>query len=370
MRVLTILNSLDIGGIEKTLLSCMPYLKEQGVKVDICCFQRNGKLEEYFIEYGAEIFYLKKSGSIFFDSFQLLKILNKNEYSVVHSRLSYTSGGFGIACQLKSVPFYISIHNEFASTLISWDKKKILKDVRKVYLKLHKEITLLTSKLIIGHSNSNLDRNFKNWKNNQKFKVIHNGVDFKKLNTKHVFKYEKRDFVIIHIGSFRYQKNHLFLIDSFFKLNPKENNYKLYLIGGGERKDEILKRIQLYDLTDHIILVGIVENIGKYLKEAHMFYFPSLFEGLANVLMEAQYLGLSICASRIKPHYESVYHIYHDYFFNPEDIEESVASLKKMILRTKKDDFKETKVKAKDFVVQNFSIEKMAKKLIEIYKDS
>src|SRR5690554_3892263 len=211
MKILTILNSLDVGGIEKTLLSCMKHFDQTEVKIDVCCFTKGGALEVEFSNYGANIFYIRKTGSTIYDAIQLYKILRDQSYDIVHSRLSYTSAGFALAAKMKGIPFYLSIHNEFASTMINWKDKPVLNLLRKSYLLWHKVITLRLSTLIIGHSKANLDRNYKNWEEDKKFTVVYNGVDFEKLNNfNNALSYDM--FTIIHIGSFRYQKNHLFLI--------------------------------------------------------------------------------------------------------------------------------------------------------------
>lgn len=369
IKVLTILNSLDVGGIEKTLLSCMDYFGENQVQVDICCFERSGKLEKKFLAYGVRIFYLKKTGSTLFDAIQLSKILNKHPYHVVHSRLSYTSAGFAIAARLNSIPFFLSIHNEFAATLITWKHNIALAPIRAVYLKWHKYITLKLSKKIIGHSKANLDRNYKNWKSNSQFVVVYNGVDYNKLSaTGNSIVYDC--FTMVHIGSFRYQKNHLFLIDCFKELNPQANHYKLVLIGDGGLREEIIRRIEGYGLKEHVLLLGVVEDIGQYMKNANLFIFPSLFEGFANVLIEAQFMELPICASDIKPHYESVYSPYHPYFLNPVEKDQAVRSLRKIIEEIQQNSFASITHEAKDFVIDNFSIQKMSHKLVELYRSN
>ena len=94
MKVLTVVNSLDIGGIEKTLLSCVPFLKSKGIKVIVCVYNKDGTLEKEFVKLGVEILKIKKTKSILLDLFQTYSLLKKHQIDIVHSRFGFSSGGF------------------------------------------------------------------------------------------------------------------------------------------------------------------------------------------------------------------------------------------------------------------------------------
>lgn len=378
MKVLTLLHSLSIGGIEKTLFHCLPELQKENIEMTICCFKKGGNLEDDFKLKGVNIVYIKKTGSFFMDFIQLFLIAQKNNFDIIHSRLSYTSGGFALACKLLNIPFLVSIHNEFPATLISWTKKPLLAKIRKYYLRMHKFLTKKYASLIVGHSRSNLDRNFPDWKNSKQFTVLYNGVDFEYLTKKqdvimddfaksYVEKLGDNAFKIIHIGTFKEQKNHLFMLESFSMLNPIINNYHLILLGDGELRKQIEDSVQNLGLQNNVHLIGFSKNVGTWLKQSDLFFFPSIFEGFANVIIEAQYLELPICASRIKPHFESVHNYYHKYFFSPIDNKECVLKLTEII-----NDIQEGKTgnktsEIKQNMNERFSINQMAKNLISIY---
>src|SRR5699024_2366303 len=113
------------------------------------------------------------------------------------------------------------------------------------------------STFIIGHSQANLDANYPYWKNEAKYKIVYNGVDYEKLSFSLSNKVLVNDKLIItHIGSFRHQKNHLFLIECFKLLQPLKNNLKLILIGDGPLRKEIMKSIDEKGLNDCVEMVG------------------------------------------------------------------------------------------------------------------
>lgn len=107
----------------------------------------------------------------------------------------------------------------------------------------------------------------------------------------------ENDFVIGTIARFNQQKNHIFLIDIFAEIVKLKPSSKLILIGDGELKDVIDKKIEKNDLGKYVIFMGIKQNINELLNMMDAFVLPSLYEGLGIVYIEAQANGLPCYAS-------------------------------------------------------------------------
>src|SRR5690554_1929349 len=182
MKVLTIFNSANMGGIEKTLISYLKNTKSNDIEMYILCFYRGGALENTFKELGIKFLYIKKTGLIFFDMIQLLFLIIKYKFDIVHSRFGYTSGGFVLASLLTNKKVFVSIHNNAPSSFKKYEKRKFLFVILGFHLKIHKYLTQRFATKIIGHSKSNLNENFPNWKSDPKFILIYNGVDFEELD--------------------------------------------------------------------------------------------------------------------------------------------------------------------------------------------
>lgn len=103
--------------------------------------------------------------------------------------------------------------------------------------------------------------------------------------------------VIGHIGRFNEQKNHDFLIDVFKSVHEKKPNSMLVLAGEGYLRDNIEKKVKKLGLTEHVTFLGVRNDISKLLQGIDLFLFPSLFEGLPVVLIEAQAAGLQCIVS-------------------------------------------------------------------------
>lgn len=108
-------------------------------------------------------------------------------------------------------------------------------------------------------------------------------------------------FVIGHVGSFTYPKNHKFLIEVFYEVQKQKENAALLLIGDGQLRESIEIQIKKLGIKDKVILTGVVSNVSEYLQAMDIFVFPSLFEGLGIAIIEAQASGLKCLVSDIIP---------------------------------------------------------------------
>ena len=104
-------------------------------------------------------------------------------------------------------------------------------------------------------------------------------------------------FVIGHVGRFYVEKNHTFLIDIFKSFHDRHNDSLLVLIGSGELENEIREKINRLGLEQDVVLLGNKKNVNEYYQAMDVFVFPSLYEGLPLVVIEAQISGLCVLLS-------------------------------------------------------------------------
>lgn len=141
---------------------------------------------------------------------------------------------------------------------------------------------------------------------NQKFIVLNNAIDTRRFCFNQLIRDEcrnefalKDEFVIGHIGNFIEQKNHEFLIDIFKEYHKSNSNSKLLLGSDGPKLEEIKKKVLEYNLTDSVIFAGRRSDVERLYNAMDVFVFPSLWEGLPLVLIEAQTSGLPCLVSSV-----------------------------------------------------------------------
>jgi glycosyltransferase involved in cell wall biosynthesis len=220
--------------------------------------------------------------------FSLKKLIKKNEYNIVHAHGSSALMAVEMyAAKLAGVPVRIA-----HSRNTTCNNLKIDKILRPFFYKF------TTDYFACG------DEAGKWLFQKNKFTIIPNGKNIKLFE----FSSEKRNeirkkynfenkFVVCHIGTFNNQKNHEFLIDIYYEFKKINPNSCLVLIGDGFLRESIENKIKKLGLTNDVIMTGVINNINEMLQAMDYMVLPSLFEGLPNVVIEAQISGLQCMIS-------------------------------------------------------------------------
>lgn len=142
---------------------------------------------------------------------------------------------------------------------------------------------------------------------NNTFKVIHNPIEIDKFKYNPSIREQVRkefnieeSMVIGNVGRFAQSKNHHFLLEVLNKIKYKIPNTKLVLIGNGELMGEIKSYGNKLGLNDAILYLGVRSDVNRIYQAMDAFVFPSKFEGLGIVAIEAQASGLpTICSENV-----------------------------------------------------------------------
>lgn len=111
---------------------------------------------------------------------------------------------------------------------------------------------------------------------------------------------KEETFVLGNIGRFVYQKNHEFMVDVFCELHKKHENTVLLLVGEGDLESHIREKVEDLGLSESVIFYGVTHDVQLPLNAMDAFIFPSHFEGLGIVAIEAQTTGMPVwCAETI-----------------------------------------------------------------------
>ena len=100
------------------------------------------------------------------------------------------------------------------------------------------------------------------------------------------------DMVLGHIGRLVPQKNQEFLLEVFSILHEYDSKLKLLIIGDGYLRDRLKEICRSLKLDNFTIWGGVRTDAPRIYNAFDAFFLPSLFEGLPNVLIEAQCNGL------------------------------------------------------------------------------
>ncbi|MDT8310380.1 MAG: glycosyltransferase [Methylophaga sp.] len=136
------------------------------------------------------------------------------------------------------------------------------------------------------------------------------GVEFDRFNQRHALSRQQLrlqlslgadDKVLISVSRLGREKNIKFLIDAMSELKKHgHQSVKLVLVGQGDDRAFLEKRVQQQGLEGQVLFVGAVkpEQIPAYYQMADLFVFASKSETQGMVIVEAMSAGLPVVAIR------------------------------------------------------------------------
>lgn len=130
-----------------------------------------------------------------------------------------------------------------------------------------------------------------------KVKVIYNPCDGELLlkisNENKIFSNSEKAPLVTTMGRLNSQKGQWHLIRAFVEVIKSYPNAKLCILGEGELKVKLEELAKELGISDNVRFMGFIEAPHAFVAKSDVFVFPSLFEGLGNVLLEAMACGVA-----------------------------------------------------------------------------
>jgi glycosyltransferase involved in cell wall biosynthesis len=157
-----------------------------------------------------------------------------------------------------------------------------------------------------------------------------------------------------------------YLIEALPKVVAVVPGVRLELVGDGDYRGEILRRIAEVGLEKHVRLTGDVPHTSmpKVYSRADILVFPSLAEGHAKTPIEALACGLPVVGTRIGGVVETVREEENGILVPPKDADALAAALIRLL--TDRNLYTRLHTQARDSVMR-FSIEHVTQEHIALY---
>jgi len=293
-RILHIIPNMQSGGLETFIMNVYRNIDREKIQFDFLVHYEERKFYDNEIELlGGKIyrFSLRNDNNIFKYIKKLDTFFKEHrEYKIIHCHMASVGFLLFYIARKNGVKIRIahSHNSNTENTLKGFIKNILIKPYK--YLSTHRlACSEQAGKFLFGK---------------MKFEVIENAIDINKflynLNVRKKVRKQlnlQDKFVIGHIGRFCDQKNHNFLIECFAKFHKENYNSVLMLIGDGELKGKIQKKVKKLNLDKDVIFLGNRKDVNELYQAMDCFAFPSKFEGLGIVLIEAQVSGLNVISS-------------------------------------------------------------------------
>ena len=102
---------------------------------------------------------------------------------------------------------------------------------------------------------------------------------------------------LLTVGRLTYQKAYDVAIEAMRLLKDKGWRVRWYVLGEGDQRRSLEKKIHALGLEEDFVLLGAVENPYPYYAQADLYLHATRFEGKSIAIQEAQTLGCAVIAS-------------------------------------------------------------------------
>lgn len=290
-RIAVIMGKMHSGGKKNLVMEYYRHMDKNKIQFDFICDEDSNAIPKEEIEaMGGRVYIIPPYQNIIANIIAIKKICKRNKYRIVHG-YNGTMNVFGLfAAWLGGAKIRI---NESISMAHSSDKRTIIKNILKPF-----------SRCFATHFMANGEACGR-WQFGDMMYDAGKVAVFKTVIDvdKHGYDIDLRDrcrkafdiednIVIGHIGRLTEQKNTLFVIDIFNEIYIKDKKAKLLIIGDGNLREKMLKRIKDYGIEDAVLYLGRREDIHQFYNAMDGFLLPSTYEGLPVVGVEAECCGL------------------------------------------------------------------------------
>lgn len=298
IRVLYISDSLKQRfGVTSVIMNYLSHFDYSKIQVDLLVLKDS---EEIVIDrakaLGANVYFMPNfAGLNILEYRKFFKVFfENNEFDIVHSHFNQIDGIVFPIARKHGVKKCIShSHN----TKLSEDKLKAYRN-RLMCWNIYSNADICAACSVVA-GNALFGKKFED---SSKSLIINNAIECNKFE----YSSEKRSLIrrelgvgdntvlIGNIGSFKLQKNQTFLLDIFKQLKEYKNDaYKLLLVGDGEKRAELEKKVSELQLGEDVIFTGVRKDVAYILSAIDLFVLPSLYEGLPVIGIEAQASGVN-----------------------------------------------------------------------------
>lgn len=311
IKILYVLNNAFVrGGTESVILNYYHALQnDSSLKIEFAVhatkeeFEKSLLTQQFMASGGVVHLITPRKISFKREHDDLKQLILKEKYDIVHSHSDAIGADVLKIAKECGVKIRIAHSHNTNFTISSNSLKNRMK---LVYLNICRyrirheanyfmACSLLAAKWLFGE------------KNVSKTYILNNAIDISKYKFSKIKSDKLRKklhledkYVIGHVGRLSYQKNHEFLIKIFAEVHKKNPNTVLVLLGDGELKSELESLCVKLKVKEYVFFYGSVDNVNEMLNIFDVFAFPSRYEGLGLVLIEAQANGLKCIVNDTK----------------------------------------------------------------------
>lgn len=291
LRILHVVDSLGVGGLEVLLESLIEGLQDQ-CNHAVCAIRAPGAIADRLREHGTPFEVLGRAEQRDLSVIpRLAKRIRALAPDVVHAHSDGATDAL-VSAKMAGVATVFTEHGWVAPSIPTrrvWLRRGFLRFADRVVAVSEHLRNYLTQQL---------------WVPARKIRLIRNSVpplavpsEAQRNAVRARLGVSERTRLIGAVGMMRSVKNHPGLVEAFSLVAQRRSDVALLIVGDGPRRAEIEATIRRFALTDLVLLPGCLANARETLAALDVFVLPSDMEGTSLALLEAAWCGLPIVAT-------------------------------------------------------------------------
>lgn len=295
VNVLQVVWGLNIGGAETFLYNVLSKINPEEFYMDFVIQDpeiKNEKLLKLSQQNNWNIYKVPPFNRNILAYIKSMKDIMNHQYDVIHIHVN---------ALINTIPIYLAKERGIKIIVHSHNSSNNLGG------KLGKAIHIFNRKRLHREKTTNVacsDLAGKWMFGNEEYLLLENSIDIdtykystqarKRIRSE--FGIEDRT-IIGHVGRFVEAKNHEFVLRVFKQYLSQDRDAILMLVGDGPLKKHIEEMADKMGISGQTVFTGERQDTSEFYSAFDSLLFPSLFEGLPFVLVEAQSSGLPIITS-------------------------------------------------------------------------
>lgn len=308
MRVLVVIDSLAVGGAERSLVTVTPHLRSAGVDLHVAYLQPRTTLEQPLIEAGAVLHYAGGSGGRAGNVARLRRVMKEIRPDIVHTTLFESDFAGRVAAKLEGLPIVSSFVSEaYGPEHLNNPEYRRWK-VRGAHIADIATARLADAFHAVSASTGDLMRQRLRVPNHT-IVVVPRGRDPKTLGVRsperaararQSFGVEPGRPLILAAARHFHMKGLDILLRAFPLVLEAVPEATLLIAGReGPATPDLLRLIETGGVGDGVVVMGYRSDVPDLMTAADVFVLPSRAEGSPGVLIEALGLEAPTVASDI-----------------------------------------------------------------------
>lgn len=305
MRILQVVRTMNIGGLENFVKNMLQYLSEKCDCGCLICDEKKSDHEDDLVKAGIKIYHIPEPDKSKINLYNNLQAFfeTHREYDIVHCHMAGTNGIVAKAAKDAGINKVVCHSHGVA---LQQDEALSMK----LYMLCMRKLMQRHADAFIACSKAAGNYLYGQESFGEVGKVVPNGIEINRYrysddernSCREKLGFKESDFVIGHTGSLNGVKNQELILDIAGILKEKRTPVKVLLVGGGNREQDLKKQAKDLKIEEDVIITGKQIDVTKYLDAMDVFVFPSRSEGFGLSLLEAEANGLPcVVSDRIQP---------------------------------------------------------------------